>query len=71
MALIQNTLAAVVGGQGAEVTVFSVAAVFGVVIEKLADKLRAERTLGNFEVCAYKYEHRRFFVKLAQTDMKL
>ena len=49
MALIQNTLAAVVGGQGAEVTVFSVAAVFGVVIEKLADKLRAERTLGNFE----------------------
>ena len=52
VALIQNTLAAVVGGQGAEVTVFSVAAVFGVVIEKLADKLRAERTLGNFEVCA-------------------
>lgn len=71
VALIQNTLAAVVGGQGAEVTVFSVAAVFGVVIEKLADKLRAERTLGNFEVCAYKYEHNMYAVHPIENESEI
>ena len=70
VALIQNTLAAVVGGQGAEVTVFS-AAVFGVVIEKLADKLRAERTLGNFEVCAYKYEHNMYAVHPIENESEI
>ena len=71
VALIQNTLAAVVGGQGTEVTVFSVAAVFGVVIEKLADKLRAERTLGNFEVCAYKYEHNMYAVHPIENESEI
>lgn len=71
VALIQNTLAAVVGGKDIEVTVFSVAAVFGVVIEKFADKLRAERTLGNFEVCAYKYEHNMYAVHPIENESEI
>ncbi len=57
VAILQNTLAAVVGGNGTETAVFSAAAVFAILINKLADKIDAERILGNFEVCAYKYEH--------------
>lgn len=71
VALIQNTLAAVMGGQGIEVAVFSVAAAFGVVIEKLADKLRIERTLGNFEVCAYKYEHNMYAVHPIENESEI
>ncbi len=62
VALLQNTLAAVVGGNGTETAVFSTAAVVAVLIGKFADKMDAERILGNFEVCAYKYEHNMYAV---------
>lgn len=71
VALIQNTLAAVTGGQGMEVAVFSAAAAFGVVIEKISDKLCAEKTLRNFEVCAYKYEHNMYAVHPIENESEI
>ncbi len=71
VAVLQNTLAAVVGGNGTETAVFSAAAVFAVLISKLADKLDAERILGNFEVCAYKYEHNMYAVHPFENESEI
>ena len=71
VALLQNTLAAVVGGNGTETAVFSAAAVIAVLIGKLADKMDAERILGNFEVCAYKYEHNMYAVHPFENESEI
>ncbi|MBQ2847079.1 MAG: hypothetical protein IJE74_02355 [Clostridia bacterium] len=71
VALLQNTLAAVIGGSGTETAVFSAAAVFAVLIGKLADKMDAERILGNFEVCAYKYEHNMYAVHPFENESEI
>ena len=71
VAVLQNTLAAVIGGNGTETAVFSAAAVFAVLISKLADKLDAERILGNFEVCAYKYEHNMYAVHPFENESEI
>ena len=71
VALLQNTLAAVVGGDGTETAVFSVAAVAAVLIGKTADKMDAERILGNFEVCAYKYEHNMYAVHPFENESEI
>ena len=63
VALLQNTLAAVIGGESeAATTVFSAAAVGAVLISKAAEKINAQRILSNFEVCTYKYEHNMYAV---------
>ncbi|MBR6785356.1 MAG: hypothetical protein IKM25_03810 [Clostridia bacterium] len=62
VALVQNTIAAVVGPDGIGATVFSAAAVFGVLVTKITEKLDAQRILGNFEVCAFKYKHNMYAV---------
>ena len=71
VAVLQNTLAAVVGGYGTETTVFSAAAVFAVLIGKIADKIDAERILSNFEVCAYKYEHNMYAVHPFENESEI
>lgn len=71
VAILQNTLAAVIGGYGTETTVFSAAAVFAVLIGKIADKIDAERILGNFEVCAYKYEHNMYAVHPFENESEI
>ncbi len=71
VAILQNTLAAVVGGYGTETTVFSAAAVFAILIGKAADKIDAERILGNFEVCAYKYEHNMYAVHPFENESEI
>ena len=71
VALLQCTLAAVVGGDELSTTVFTVAAIFGVLIGKIADKSDAERILGNFEVCAYKYEHNMYAVHPIENESEI
>ncbi len=71
IALLQNTLAAVMGGNSAQTAVFSLAAVVAVLISKLSDKLDAERILGNFEVCAYKYEHNMYAVHPFENESEI
>lgn len=71
VALLQNTLAAVMGGAGAEISVFSAAAVTAVLIGKIADKLDAQRILGNFEVCSYKYEHNMYAVHPFENESEI
>ena len=71
VAILQNTLAAVVGGYGTETTVFSAAAVVAILISKAADKIDAERILGNFEVCAYKYEHNMYAVHPFENESEI
>ncbi len=71
VAILQNTLAAVIGGYGTETTVFSAAAVVAVLIGKIADKIDAERILGNFEVCAYKYEHNMYAVHPFENESEI
>ncbi len=71
IALLQCTLAAVVGGDEMSTTVFTVAAIFAVLIGKIADKSDAERILGNFEVCAYKYEHNMYAVHPIENESEI
>lgn len=69
-ALVQNALEAVTGGS-AKTAVFSAAAVTSVLIGKIADKLDAQRTLENFEVCAYKYEHNMYAVHPLENESEI
>ena len=71
VALLQSTLAAVVGNEAPATAVFSVAAIFAVFIGKVADKLDAQRILGNFEVCAYKYEHNMYAVHPIENESEI
>ena len=71
VALLQNTLAAVIGGSGIETSVFSAAAVAAVLIGKIADKLDAQRILGNFELLAYKYEHNMYAVHPFENESEI
>ncbi len=72
IALLQNTLAAVIGGDSpVATTVFSAAAVGAVVIGKAAEKLDAQRTLSNFEVCTYKYEHNMYGVHPFENESEI
>lgn len=70
VALLQNTIAAVFGGDSAS-AVFSAAAVFAILITKLTEKSDAQRILGNFEVCAYKYEHNMYAVHLLDNEAEI
>ncbi len=71
VALLQSTLVAVIGGEGTQTAVFAAAAVTAVFISKIADKLDADRTLGNFEVCAYKYEHNMYAVHPIENESEI
>ncbi|MBQ8015589.1 MAG: hypothetical protein IJ264_05325, partial [Clostridia bacterium] len=71
VALLQSTLAAVIGGEGTQTAVFATAAITAVLIGKVADKLDADRTLGNFEVCAYKYEHNMYAVHPIENESEI
>lgn len=71
IALLQNTLAAVIGGGEVATTVFSAAAVGAVLINKAAEKIDAQRTLSNFEVCAYKYEHNMYAVHALENESEI
>ncbi len=72
IALLQNTLAAVVGGDSpVATTVFSAAAVGAVLMCKAAEKLDAQRTLSNFEVCTYKYEHNMYGVHPFENESEI
>ena len=71
VALLQSTLAAVIGGEGTQTAVFSVAAITAVLIGKIADRMDAQRTLGNFEVCAYKYEHNMYAVHPIENEAEV
>ena len=70
LALLQNTVQAVFGGDAGS-SVFSVAAVFAVLITKITEKSDAQRILGNFEVCAYKYEHNMYAVHLLDNEAEI
>ncbi len=71
VALLQCTLAAVIGDEGPSTPVFSVAAIFAVFIGKVADKIDAQRILGNFEVCSYKYEHNMYAVHPIENEAEI
>lgn len=72
VALLQNTLAAVVGGESeVATTVFSAAAVGAVLITKVTEKINASRTLSNFEVCTYKYEHNMYAVHPLENESEI
>lgn len=71
VALLQNTLAAVVGGNEVATTVFSAVAVGAVLMSKAAEKMDAQRTLSNFEVCAYKYEHNMYAVHPFENESEI
>lgn len=69
-ALIQDTVAAVFL-KGEYVAVFPAAAIFGLVLSKATDFLDAERILGNFEVCAFKYEHNMYAVHPLENEAEI
>lgn len=72
VALLQNTLAAVIGGESeTAATVFSAAAVGAVLISKVTEKMNAQRTLSNFEVCTYKYEHNMYAVHQFENESEI
>ncbi len=71
IALVQNTLAAVIGGDEIATTVFSAAAVGAVLISKLTEKINAQRTLSNFEVCTFKYEHNMYAVHPIENESEI
>lgn len=71
IALVQNMLAAFVGGGEVATTVFSAAAVGAVLIGKIAEKMDAQRTLSNFEVCVYKYEHNMYAVHPFENESEI
>lgn len=70
VALLQNTVMAVFGGDAGS-SVFSVAAVFAVLVTKITEKSDAQRILGNFEICAYKYEHNMYAVHLIDNEAEI
>ncbi len=71
IALVQNMLAAFIGGGEVATTVFSAAAVGAVLINKVAEKMDAQRTLSNFEVCVYKYEHNMYAVHPFENESEI
>ena len=71
IALVQNVLAAFIGGGEVATTVFSAAAVGAVLISKIAEKMDAQRTLSNFEVCVYKYEHNMYAVHPFENESEI
>ncbi len=71
ISLLQCTLAAVIGSEGPQTAVFSAAAIAAVLIGKIADKTDAQRILGNFEVCAYKYEHNMYAVHPIENESEI
>ena len=71
VALVQNMLAAFIGGGEVATTVFSAAAVGAVLISKIAEKMDAQRTLSNFEVCVYKYEHNMYAVHPFENESEI
>ncbi len=71
VSLLQCTLAAVVGSEGNGATVFAVAVITAILIGKLSDKIDAQRILGNFEVCAYKYEHNMYSVHPIENEAEI
>lgn len=62
VALVQTVICAVVGAGAAKTPIFTASAALGMVFSALARKKAAERTLENFEVCAYKKEHSLFAI---------
>lgn len=71
VALLQNTVAAVADPGGIGSTVFAAAAIFGVLVTKITEKLDAKRILGNFEVCAFKYEHNMYAVHPFENESEI
>ncbi len=71
VALLQNTIAAVVNSGGIGSTVFAAAAIFGILVTKITEKLDAKRILGNFEVCAFKYEHNMYAVHQFENESEI
>lgn len=69
-ALVQNTAAAVFG-KGENIAIFTAAAGLGLLLLKASDMLDAERTLGNFEVCAFKYEHNMYAVHSLENEAEI
>lgn len=69
-ALVQNALAATLGGSEANL-IFSPAAITAVFIGKIAEKIDAQRILKNFEVCAYKYGRNMYAVKEFESDSEI
>jgi len=69
-AFIQNTAVAVFGN-GDDYSIFTVAAGLGLLLLKASDMLDAERTLGNFEVCAFKYEHNMYAVHSLENEAEI
>ena len=70
-ALLQNTVAAVADPGGIGSTAFAAAAIFGIFVTKLTEKLDAKRILGNFEVCAFKYEHNMYAVHSFENESEI
>lgn len=72
VALLQNVIAAFAGGESEiAATVFSAAAVGAVLISKATEKINARRTLANFEVCTYKYEHNMYAVHPFENESEI
>lgn len=70
IAFVQNTAVAVLG-KGENIAIFTAAAGLGLLLLKASDMLDAERTLGNFEVCAFKYEHNMYAVHSLENEAEI
>lgn len=70
VALIQNIVVCI-SSHGEYFPIFTAAAGFSLLLSKAADMLDAERTLGNFEVCAFKYEHNMYAVHSLENEAEI
>lgn len=70
VAFIQNTIVAVFG-KGESIAIFTVVAGLELLLLKASDMLDAERTLGNFEVCAFKNEHNMYAVHSLENEAEI
>ncbi len=70
IAFIQN-IAVCIFSNGEYFPIFTAAAGFSLILSKASDVLDAERTLGNFEVCAFKYEHNMYAVHSLENEAEI
>ncbi|MCR5523742.1 MAG: hypothetical protein K6F64_08945 [Clostridia bacterium] len=68
LALFENALSAITGAYAA---VFGVIAVWGLLVGKITKYIDAKRTLSNFSICAFNYEHDMYAVHTFDNESEI
>ncbi len=71
VAFVQTLCVAIFAQDAIGSAAFASAGIFGVFITKVAEKLDIVRILGNFEICAYKYEHNMYAVHSLENEAEI